>query len=116
MLPSEANALFMDEPMPLPILPLEGALDQRRAERIYCQRMVRLKTSDHREFDGICTDVNRTGIGLDSDWILAVGQRVELLLARGQRVPMLVIYRMGKHYGLSALKKTEAVLELLPQQ
>jgi hypothetical protein len=106
---------FMSDCVPLPAMPYSGTVDSRQTERIYCERLVQLRTSDKREFAATCTDVNRSGIGVECERVLAVGQRVELLLARDQRVPMLVMYRMGQHYGLSALGSFEAMLELLPR-
>jgi len=89
--------------------------DNRRCnERIPCRRSVCLETSDRREIFATCTDLNSTGIGLDSDRILSVGQRLELLLDSQTRVPLLVIYRMGNHYGMSALSSGEKLMELLP--
>jgi hypothetical protein len=102
--------------VPLPIMSSLGTLEQRKTDRIFCQRAIRLCTSDQREFTVVCTDVNQTGIGVESERVLSVGQRVELVLAREQRVPMLVMYRMGQHYGLSALGSYDSVLEILPQQ
>lgn len=90
--------------------------NRRTAERLPCRRSVRLETSDRRELSAICTDLNSGGIGIDTDRPLAVGQRLELLLDAQTRVPLLVIYRMGNHYGLSALGSGERLLELLPVQ
>ena len=106
----------MNDCVPLPFAGSVGTMEQRNSERVYCQRPVRLRTSDQREFSGICTDVNQGGIGIDTKWVLAVGQRVELILSENTRVPMLVIYRIREHYGLSALGSFEALLELLPTQ
>jgi hypothetical protein len=91
-----------------------ATLDQRRRQRIPCTRPVTLVTSDDRYINALCTDLNSTGIGLDSDRILSVGQRLELLLDSQTRVPLLVIYRMGNHYGMSALSSGEKLMELLP--
>ena len=90
--------------------------NRRAAERIPCRRSVCLETSDRRELSAICTDLNSGGIGIDTDRLLRVGQRLELLLDGQTRVPLLVIYRMGNHYGLSALGLEERLLELLPVQ
>jgi PilZ domain len=106
----------MSDCVPLPFPGSMGTIEQRRSERVYCQRSVQLRTSDQREFSGVCTDVNQSGIGIESKRVLAVGQRLELILAGQKRVPMLVIYRMADHYGLSALGSFEALLELLPKQ
>jgi hypothetical protein len=106
----------MSDCVPLPLDGLLGTIEQRNSERVYCQRPVQLRTSDRREFAGLCTDVNQSGIGLDSKRVLAVGQRLELMINAERRVPMLVIYRMGDHYGLSALGSYEMLLELLPRQ
>ena len=106
----------MDDCVPLPTMQTLQTIEKRITERIFCQRVVRLRTSDHRELTATCTDVNGSGIGVDSDHVFAVGQRVELLLSQDRRVPMLVVYRMGQHYGLSALGAHESVLELLTKQ
>ena len=106
----------MNDCVPLPLVGSVGTTELRNSERVYCQRPVRLLTSDRREFAALCTDVNQSGIGLDSKRVLAVGQRVELMLGAEERVPLLVIYRMGDHYGLSALGSYERLLELLPTQ
>ena len=90
--------------------------NRRSAERIPCHRSVRLETSDGRELQVICTDLNSGGIGIDTERLLRVGQRLELLLDGQTRVPLLVIYRMGNHYGLSALGLGERLVELLPVQ
>jgi hypothetical protein len=83
-------------------------------------RSVHLRTSDGWEFKALCTDVNLSGIGVDSDRLLKTGQRVQLEITakdgRQSRVPMMVIYRMGKHYGSSALASLDEVMELLPIQ
>jgi hypothetical protein len=106
----------MSDSVPLPSMFSVGAIENRRSERIHCHRLVQLLRSDHRELAATCTDVNECGIGIDCDRVLAVGQRVQLLLSKEQRVPMLVIYRMDQHYGLSALGSCELLLELLTQQ
>lgn len=90
--------------------------EQRRIQRIPCSRPVKLLTSDDREVEALCTDLNSSGLGLDTRQILAVGQRVELLVGEQTRVPLLVIYRMGNHYGLSAITGGEKLLSLLPVQ
>jgi hypothetical protein len=47
-----------------------------------------------------------------------VGQRLQLQLEQNgseqTHVPLMVIYRMGKHYGLSILASNHNLLELLP--
>ena len=91
-------------------------VDQRRIQRVPCSRPVKLLTSDDREVEAVCTDLNSTGLGIDSRQILTVGQRVELQVGNDSRVPLLVIYRMGNHYGLSALGAGERLLALLPVQ
>jgi PilZ domain len=92
--------------------------ENRATERISVQREVRFRTSDKREFSAMCTDVNFGGIGIDCDRILKVGQRLELSVERPDggevKVPMMVIYRMGRHYGLSALANSDGLLELVP--
>jgi hypothetical protein len=91
----------------------------RRTDRIPVMRAVQLRTSDKVEFSALCTDVNLSGIGIDCDHRLHVGQRLELVLSKNGNshlVPMMVIYRMGKHYGVSALASLEDVLDLLPMQ
>jgi hypothetical protein len=103
----------MSESVPLPIMPLSGTFEEREAERIFCKRPVLLRTSDNREFTALCTDVNLSGIGVESERVLSVGQRIELLLPRDQHVPMLVMYRMGQRYGLYALGSYETALEVL---
>ncbi len=93
-----------------------ASLDQRKTQRISCSRPITLQTSDGREVLATCTDINSTGLGLDTGNVLRVGQRLELLLDTQDRVPLLVIYRMGNHYGLSALGSGEWLMELLPLQ
>jgi hypothetical protein len=90
--------------------------DRRGTERIPCRRSIRLETSDRRELFAVCTDLNNGGIGIDSERVLRVGQRLELVLESQTRVALLVIYRMGDHYGLSALGPGERLMELLPVQ
>jgi len=90
--------------------------DARRTERIPVRRNVNLRTSDGWTFKALCTDVNLSGIGIDSEHVLKVGQRVQLEAGQSKVIPMIVIYRMGMHYGLSALASLDDVLELLPIQ
>jgi hypothetical protein len=106
----------MNEFVPLPMMESTGTVDLRSTERVYCRQPVLLRTSDDREFEATCTDVNLSGIGVDSDRVLAVGQRLELLVNGEARVPMIVMYRMGQHYGLSALGSFDKIVELLPRQ
>lgn len=105
--------------VPIPQM-TETSPEQRKTDRIPILRPVRLQTSDGMEFEALCTDVNLSGIGLDSDRLLRVGERLLLLIKSRDgvpgSVPMMVIYRMGKHYGLSALASLDDVLELLPVQ
>jgi hypothetical protein len=111
---------FATDGVPLPTFDGPDLRDYRRSERVTVQRPVTLKTSDGWSFDGICTDVNLSGIGLDTDHLLKVGQRVYLEMpaksGANRQIPMIVIYRMRKHYGLSALASLDEVLELLPVQ
>src|SRR3954466_4581462 len=104
--------------IPLPTMSECEQQECRHSDRISVMRPVELRTSDGWEIVAQCTDVNASGIGVDSDWTLKVGQRVELRLKSREgkplQVPMMVIYRMGTHYGLSALASREDVLELLP--
>lgn len=104
--------------MPIPQLNSSAAAENRATERLPVEREVRFCTSDKREFSALCTDLNMGGIGIDSDRVLKVGQRVELTLVardgREVKVPMMVIYRMGRHYGLSALGKLDELLALVP--
>jgi len=94
--------------------------EKRRSQRIFCRVPVTLRSYDGREIPAMCLDVNFNGVGLETDGPLAVGQRVELLVRKRDGditpVPMLVIFRMEKHYGLSALDAYEDVLELIPTQ
>jgi PilZ domain len=106
----------MSENVPIPVMSSLQTLQQRKTERVYCNRPVHLRTSDAREFTALCTDVNGSGIGVESERVLAVGQRIELMLSGEERVPMMVMYRMSQHYGLSALGSFEAVLDVLPKQ
>ncbi len=89
--------------------------DLRRSPRVYCHIPVHLRTTDDRYFDAECTDLCEGGIGLDSQRVLSVGQRIHLLVGTFS-VPMMVIYRIGDHYGLSALAGQEQLLQLLPRQ
>ncbi|HET9698607.1 MAG TPA: PilZ domain-containing protein [Terriglobales bacterium] len=104
----------------VPIPQLEGSArrDSRKTDRIAVRREVQLRTSDQRILTALCTDVNLSGIGIDTERVLKVGQRleIELKLKNGDtaRVPLMVIYRMGKHYGLSTLTSAYDLLELLP--
>ncbi|HWR16760.1 MAG TPA: PilZ domain-containing protein [Terriglobales bacterium] len=106
------------ESVPLPQMESTVLKEARKTERIAVLRPVQVKTSDGWEFTAVCTDVNLSGIGIDSDRVLRVGQRVQVEVAThvGESMPvnMLVIYRMGRHYGLTALNALEQLLELLP--
>ena len=113
----------MQEPLncvPLPVMNDKFQPDKRRSSRIFCRVPVTLRAYDGREISATCLDVNFNGVGLETDGPLSVGQRVELLVRkRGGEVtpvPMLVIFRMERHYGLSALDAYEDVLELIPAQ
>jgi hypothetical protein len=103
--------------VPIPQLG-DPTAEMRKTDRIPVRREIHLCTSDHREFAAVCTDVNLSGIGIDSDRVLKVGQRLQLeLTVKGGsevQVPLMVIYRMGKHYGLSTLGSNYDLLELLP--
>ena len=94
--------------------------DRRRSSRVHCHVPVTLQSSDGRDIPAVCLDVNSNGVGVETEHRLAVGQRVELLVRKKNgkiaRVPMLVIFRMEKQYGLSALDSYEDVLELIPVQ
>jgi hypothetical protein len=89
--------------------------EARQVDRIRCRVPVQLQTSAGRLFPAICTDVNDYGIGIDCEQLIGVGHRVEVLFG-DQQVPMLTIYRMDNHYGLSALERGEELLRLLPEQ
>ena len=110
--------------VPLPVLRSGSAENSvaecRRTERVQVMRSVAMRASDGREFSAFCTDVNLSGIGMDSEHVLKVGQRVELSVkgknGEQHRIPLMVIYRMDRHYGLSALASQEDLLELLPEQ
>ena len=95
-------------------------INRRRLERVTVMREVNLRTSDGWQFSAMCTDVNLGGIGLETEHVLKVGQRLELELTTHngcvQQVPLMVIYRMGTHYGLSAIASLDELLELLPEQ
>ena len=94
--------------------------ESRATRRVPVMRQVKVRASDGWEFVGLCTDVNLSGVGLETDHILKVGQRleVEVHCRSGEliRIPMMVIYRMDRHYGLTTLSSPETVLELLPEQ
>ena len=106
--------------VPLPDMTDVATADSRRTARVPCRVAVTLRRSDGREVPAICVDVNASGIATESDSVLTVGERVKLLICKHdgemKPVPMLVMYRMGKHYGLSALDGFEDVLDLLPTQ
>ena len=94
--------------------------ERRRSTRIPCRVSVILRKSDGRDLDAVCIDVNSSGIAIETENHLAVGQRLKLLLRKGsgetKPVPLLVMYRMEKHYGLSALEGPEDLLDLIPLQ
>lgn len=106
--------------VPLPDMNDPETTDSRRTPRLPCRVPVILRRSDGRDVSAICTDVNASGIATESDCVLAVGERVKLMVHKHngevKPVSMLVMYRMEKHYGLSALDGFEDVLELLPTQ
>jgi len=94
--------------------------DRRHSPRVYCHVPVTLRYSDGREIEATCLDVNRTGVGIETHNRLTVGQRLQLLVPQkdGEAtvVPMLVMFRMNTHYGLSALDAHDRVLDLIPTQ
>jgi len=94
--------------------------EKRRTPRVYCRVPVTLRSSDGRDISATCMDVNYNGVGIESEHKLSVGQRLELLVRKNDGkvtpVPMLVMFRMDKHYGLSALDAFEDVLDLIPLQ
>ena len=104
--------------VPIPQLNSPVVAENRATERLPVHREVRFQTSDKREFNAVCTDVNMSGIGIDRDRILKVGQRLELTIeaaaGRELKLPLMVIYRMGRHYGLSALGNSDELLGLIP--
>ena len=106
--------------VPLPDMNHPESPDHRRTPRVPCRVPVTLHRSDGRVVSAVCTDINASGIATESDSVLTVGERVKLLVHKHdgevRPVPMLVMYRMEKHYGLSALDGFEDVLELLPTQ
>ncbi len=102
--------------VPLPQMEATVIREARKTDRIAVRRNVEFRTSDGWPFTALCTDVNLSGVGIDSDHVLKVGQRVNLQLREGKQIPMIVIYRMASHYGLSALASLDDVLELLPIQ
>jgi hypothetical protein len=105
--------------VPLPVMK-DPSENRRETTRVHCNVAVQLRASDGREIAATCVDVNSSGVGIESQHVLAVGQRLTLLSAnqQGERtsVPMLVIYRMQNHYGLSALGAFQEVLNLIPTQ
>ncbi len=96
----------------------EPQTDKRRSPRVQCRVPVTLRSSDGRDVSATCLDINFNGIGIETHNRLAVGQRVQLMVSGRDGevtpVPMLVIFRMDTHYGLSALGAFEHVLDLLP--
>src|SRR4051812_44715542 len=105
--------------VPIPQMTTTSA-EQRKTDRIPILRPVHLKTADGWEFTALCTDINLSGIGIDTDRMLVIGQRVQLEVktsdGRQSSVPMMVLYRMSQHYGLAELSSLDEVLELLPIQ
>jgi hypothetical protein len=92
-----------------------AVMENRKAARMPSGHSVCLRSSVGTDVHGICTDVNSGGLGVDTDVVLRVGQRMDLVLER-KTVPMLVIYRMGNHYGLSSLAAFDEWMEFLPEQ
>jgi hypothetical protein len=94
--------------------------EKRRSPRVYCRVPVTLRTAEGNYVAATCLDVNYNGVGIETDGDLKVGQRLQLLARRNDGgltpVPMLVIFRMQKHYGLSALDAWEDVLKQIPYQ
>jgi len=102
----------------VPLPAMDEKQDKRRSPRVNCHVPVTLRSSDGRDLSATCLDINLNGIGVETHNRLAVGQRVQLLVPSKNGdvtpVPMLVIFRMDKQYGLSALGAFEHVLDLLP--
>jgi hypothetical protein len=92
--------------------------NRRRSHRVFCRVPVTLRSTDGRDISAICLDVNQNGVGIETHNQLAVGQRLQLLVPHKNGeispVPMLVMFRMNTHYGLSALDAYEQVLDLIP--
>ncbi len=109
------------ECVPIPSMKQTG-LNRRQSTRVHCRIEVNLQTADGRDISATCLDINSGGIGIESARVLTVGQRLNLLVpsTRGAgsqgMVPMLVVYRMENHYGLSALGAYEDLLNLIPTQ
>ena len=106
--------------VPLPEMDTADTAEKRRTTRIACRLPVLLQTTDRRDVEATCLNVNSSGIGIETESVLSVGQRLKLLLRKHsgelKPVPMLVIYRMEKQYGLSALDSYEDLLDLVPLQ
>ncbi|MGZ4787284.1 MAG: PilZ domain-containing protein [Terriglobales bacterium] len=98
----------------------ETQQDRRRAPRVSCRVPVTLRSSDGRDIAAVCLDINQNGVGIETHNQLTVGQRLQLLVPKKDGdvtpVPMLVMFRMNTHYGLSALDAQERVLDLIPTQ
>jgi hypothetical protein len=113
-------SLHMLNWVPLPEMDSQLETEQRRSPRIYCRVPVQLRASDGRDFTAMCIDVSANGIGVQSNLLLGVGLRLHLVVPKPNGdislVPMLVIYRMENHYGLSALGAYKDVLDLIPMQ
>ena len=106
--------------VPIPEMDTPSKPELRHATRIHCRVAVQLKTSDGRDLAATCLDVSVNGIGIETNYVLAVGQRLHLMVPKANgdisHVPMLVIYRMENRFGLSALGAYEDVLNLIPVQ
>jgi hypothetical protein len=97
-----------------------GFSDLRRSPRLSCRVPITLQAPDGRYIEAMCLDVNYNGVGIKTESELKVGQRLQLLARTNDggttAVPMLVIFSMEKHYGLSALEACEEVLDQIPMQ
>jgi hypothetical protein len=97
-----------------------GYSDLRRSPRTSCHVPITLRASDGGYIEAICLDVNYNGVGIKTEGALTVGQRLQLLARTNDggttAVPMLVIFSMEKHYGLSALEASEEILEQITMQ
>jgi hypothetical protein len=97
-----------------------GYSDLRRSPRVSCRVPVTLQASDGGYIQATCLDVNFNGVGIKTESALTIGQRLQLLARTHDggttAVPMLVIFGMEKHYGLSALEACEEVLDQIPLQ
>ena len=104
----------------VPLPDMDSPQDNRRTTRVHCSVPVTLRASDGRDIEATCLNINISGVGIETRNQLAVGQRLQLLVPKQggevKSVPMLVMYRMESHYGLSALEAHEHVLDLIPSQ